>query len=61
MTITAHDLYLLSPELSLASLATLLLLLDLVVVRKGYLAAVGLVEPDLPEDGDAEDLAEGGA
>ena len=43
MTVTAHDLYLLSPELSLAGLATLLLLLDLVVARKGWLASLGLV------------------
>ena len=43
MTMTMHDLYLLSPELSLAGLATILLLLDLVVVRKGSLAALGLV------------------
>ncbi len=45
---TLGDLYLISPELSLASLALLLLLLDLVVSRKGFLAAlavVGLVVP----------------
>ena len=48
MNFTAHDLYLLSPELSMAGLAMLLLLLDLVVVRKGYLTALaglGLVVP----------------
>ena len=45
---TFHDLYLLSPELSVAGLGALLLLLDLVVARKGALAAlaaVGLVAP----------------
>ena len=42
------DLYLLSPELSMASLGLLLLLLDLVVSRKGLLAALavaGLAAP----------------
>ena len=48
MNVTAHDLYLLSPELSLAGLATLLLLLDLVVTRKGWLAVVGLVGLAVP-------------
>lgn len=40
---TTHDLYLLSPELSMAGLATVLLLLDLVVARKGLLLALGVV------------------
>ena len=40
---TAHDIYLLSPEIAVASLAGLLLLLDLVVRRKGYLAPLALV------------------
>ena len=45
---TMHDLYLLSPELSLAGLATLVLLVDLIVKRKSYLfvlTTVGLVVP----------------
>ena len=45
---TLHDLYLLSPELSVVVLGALLLLLDLLVARKGALAAlaaVGLVVP----------------
>ena len=45
---TLNDIYLLSPELSMAGLATLLLLLDLVVSRKGWLTAlafVGLAAP----------------
>ena len=45
---TAHDLYLLSPELSMAGLAALLLLLDLVVRRKGFLAALALVGLAVP-------------
>ena len=40
---TLHDLYLLSPELSLAGLAILLLLLDLIIPRKGFLAALAVV------------------
>ena len=48
MTLTAHDLYLLSPELSLATLATLLLLLDLVVKRKQWLTALGVVGLAVP-------------
>ena len=40
---TTSDLYLLSPELSLAGLALALILLDLVVPRKGLLAALGAV------------------
>lgn len=40
---TLHDFYLLSPELSMAALATVLLLLDLVVSRKGVVLTVGVV------------------
>jgi NADH-quinone oxidoreductase subunit N len=40
---TTNDLYLLSPELSLAGLAMLLLLLDLVVRRKGFLTALAIL------------------
>ncbi len=39
---TTHDLYLLSPELSMAGLATLLLLLDLVVSRKSLILGLGV-------------------
>lgn len=45
---TSHDIWLLSPELSVAVLAVLLVLLDLVVSRKGFLpvlAVVGLAVP----------------
>ena len=45
---TAHDLYLLSPELSLAALAGLLIVVDLLVHRKGLvvaLAVLGLLVP----------------
>ncbi|MBI4337466.1 MAG: NADH-quinone oxidoreductase subunit N [Chloroflexi bacterium] len=45
---TLHDLYLLSPEVSLVGLAALVVLLDMVVPRKGVLAGValaGLVVP----------------
>ena len=45
---TAHDLYLLSPELSIAALGLLLLLLDLVVRRKGYLAALAVLGLAVP-------------
>ena len=45
---TTNDLFLLSPEISLAGLAFLLLLLDLVVPRKGVLAAVGVLGLALP-------------
>ena len=38
-----HDVYLLSPELALTGLAILVVLLDLVVRRKGLLLAVGVV------------------
>ena len=40
---TIHDLYLLSPELSVVGLATLLLLLDLIVSRKGIILGLGVV------------------
>ena len=46
--LTAHDLYLLSPEISIATLGLLLLLLDLVVPRKGYLAALGVLGLAVP-------------
>ena len=45
---TLHDLYLLSPELSVAGVAILVLLFDLATSRKGYiaaLAALGLIVP----------------
>jgi NADH-quinone oxidoreductase subunit N len=45
---TTDDLYLLSPELGLAGLATLLILLDLVVARKGVLALVALLGLAVP-------------
>ncbi len=44
----SHDIYLLSPEISVAGLAIIVLLLDLVISRKGYLtiiAALGLTVP----------------
>ena len=40
---TTHDLYLLSPELSMVGLATVLLLLDLVVARKSLILGLGVV------------------
>ena len=40
---TLNDLYLLSPEIALAGVAMLLILLDLVVSRKGVLLAVGVI------------------
>ncbi|MDA0988254.1 MAG: NADH-quinone oxidoreductase subunit N [Chloroflexi bacterium] len=40
---TLHDLYLLSPELSLASLGMVVIILDMVLRRKGVLAAVSVV------------------
>ena len=40
---TIHDLYLLSPELSMVGLATILLLLDLVVSRKSLILGLGVV------------------
>ena len=45
---TLHDIYLLSPEISLAAIAMALILLDLVVSRKSLLAwfgVVGLIVP----------------
>ena len=45
---TTHDLYLLSPELSMAGLATALLLLDLVVSRKGILLTIGVIGLAVP-------------
>ena len=45
---TLHDLYLLSPELSVAGLAALLLVLDLLVTRKGALAALAAVGLAVP-------------
>ncbi len=45
---TIHDLYLLSPELSVAGLATLLLLLDLIVSRKGIILGLGVVGLVIP-------------
>ena len=45
---TLHDLYLLSPELSVAGLAALLLLLDLFTARKGALAALAAVGLAVP-------------
>ena len=45
---TSHDLYLLSPELSVAVLAAVVILLDLVTARKGLLAAVALVGLAVP-------------
>ena len=47
-SLTTHDLYLLSPELSLVGLATILLLLDLVVPKKGLLAGLGLLGLAVP-------------
>ena len=48
LKITGHDLYLLAPELSLVSLAMLLLLLDLFVSHKKYLATIGLLGLAVP-------------
>jgi NADH-quinone oxidoreductase subunit N len=45
---TTNDLYLLSPELSMAGLAVLLLLLDLVVPRKGFLAGLAVIGLAVP-------------
>lgn len=45
---TSHDIYLLSPEISVAALAVFVLLLDLVVVKKGYLAVVAIVGLAVP-------------
>ena len=43
-----QDLYLLSPELSVAGLAILLLVLDLFIRRKGYLPLLGLLGLAVP-------------
>ena len=48
MNLTLNDIYLISPELSLAGLATILLLLDLVVTRKGLLAALAVFGLSVP-------------
>ena len=40
---TSHDIYLLSPEISVALLAVAVLLLDLVITRKGYLAVIAVL------------------
>ncbi|MBI4234403.1 MAG: NADH-quinone oxidoreductase subunit N [Chloroflexi bacterium] len=45
---TLHDVYLLAPELSLAALGALVVLLDLVLERKGILAAVSVVGLAVP-------------
>ncbi len=45
---TQHDLYLLSPELSVAGLAIALVLLDLVVSRKGVLPALAVIGLAVP-------------
>lgn len=45
---TLNDLYLLSPELSTAALAMLLLLVDLFVPRKGIVAAIGILGLGIP-------------
>ena len=45
---TAHDLYLLSPELSVVGLALLLIMLDLVVARKGLLPGVAVLGLAVP-------------
>ena len=44
----ASDLYTISPEISMAVLAMLLLLLDLVVRRKGYLTALAVIGLAVP-------------
>ena len=40
---TTHDIYLLSPEISMAGLAILLILVDLVVSRKSILTIVAVL------------------
>ena len=45
---TTYDLYLLSPELSLAGLAVLILLLDRVISRKGFLIVLGVLGLTIP-------------
>jgi NADH-quinone oxidoreductase subunit N len=45
---TSHDIWLLSPELSVVGLAVLLVLLDVVVRRKGFLSVLGVVGLAVP-------------
>ena len=45
---TGHDVYLLSPEISLVGLALLVMALDLVAPRKGLLTLVAVVGLALP-------------
>ena len=45
---TSHDIYLLSPEISMAGLAMLLIVLDLVISRKGVLTAVAILGLSVP-------------
>ena len=45
---TTHDLYLLSPELSMVGLATVLLLLDLFMARKSLILGLGVVGLIIP-------------
>ena len=45
---TLHDVYLLSPELSLAAIGLAIILLDLVIERKGVLAALAVAGLAIP-------------
>ena len=45
---TTHDIYLLSPEISMAGLAILLILVDLVVSRKSILTIVAVLGLAVP-------------
>ena len=45
---TGHDVYLLSPEISLVGLALLVMALDLFVARKGILTLVAVLGLALP-------------
>ncbi len=45
---TLHDIYLLSPEISLAAIAMALILLDLTVSRKSLLAVLGVLGLSIP-------------
>ena len=45
---TTHDIYLLSPEISIVGLAMILVVLDLVISRKGALAVVAFVGLSVP-------------
>ena len=45
---TTHDIYLLSPEISIAGLAMILVILDLLITRKGALAIVAFVGLSAP-------------